>query len=225
MTTLILALILGVPPNAYYSGDDLPSVPASAYFSGSAAEDPDVKLPVVFFYTVPNCPACDTGKMELAKLSTFRVEVKSPPAWTNGKTFPILHWETQHGWKYQEGWSGTSHFLAAFTSSQKQVTKPSVVATRYPIRGSWWTGCSDWRHLTQGEHAGKFDHNWLRSLSNSEVQSLHSDDHENRVKWQYVVRGSGTSSSQSQDVQAEDQRYYKKSGKPRSSLGVWLRGG
>lgn len=58
----------------------------------------------------------------------------------------------------------------------------------YPVRSGWWTGCPNWQHLTRGEHAGKFDHAWLASLSWAELQSLHSDDHEGRVKSAYVVR-------------------------------------
>lgn len=63
-----------------------------------------------------------------------------------------------------------------------------VVDAYYPIRGGWWTGCPNWTHLTIGEHTGKFDHAWLAALSNAEVQSLHSDDHEGRVKWAYAKR-------------------------------------
>lgn len=58
----------------------------------------------------------------------------------------------------------------------------------YPIRGNWWTGCDSWVHLTKGEHRGKYSPAWLQSLSWDELQSLHSDDHERRVKMQYVVR-------------------------------------
>lgn len=58
----------------------------------------------------------------------------------------------------------------------------------YPLRGSWWTGCSSWAHMTGGAHAGKFDPAWLRGLSWGELQSLHSDDHEGRVQWSRVVR-------------------------------------
>lgn len=45
-----------------------------------------------------------------------------------------------------------------------------------------------WRHLTQGEHAGKFDQAWLQSLTQLEVEQLHADEHENKVQWAYVVR-------------------------------------
>lgn len=77
----------------------------------------------------------------------------------------------------------------------KQVSKPAAVpkgsSPKYPIRGSWWTGCPDWQHLATGEHRGKFDPTWLKGLSNAELQSLHSDDHEGKVKWDHVVRGAG----------------------------------
>ncbi len=58
----------------------------------------------------------------------------------------------------------------------------------YPVRPSntWWTGCKDWTHLAQGAHAGQFPVEWLKMLSNAEIQSLHSDDHEGKVKTQYI---------------------------------------
>lgn len=60
----------------------------------------------------------------------------------------------------------------------------------YPLRASssWWSGCSSWQHLTGSEHTGKFNRDWLRSLSWAELQSLHSDDHDGKVKWSYVMR-------------------------------------
>ena len=68
------------------------------------------------------------------------------------------------------------------------IVQAAPVRIAYPLRRSWWSGCGSWQHLTVGEHRGKFDHAWLASLTWSEVQSLHSDDHEGRVKWKYVVR-------------------------------------
>ena len=52
----------------------------------------------------------------------------------------------------------------------------------------------DWKHLTQGDHAGKFDPSWLRTLSQAELEALHSDHHDElkygtkKVHWNYVVR-------------------------------------
>lgn len=43
-------------------------------------------------------------------------------------------------------------------------------------------------HLSQGEHAGKFDLAWLRSLSQSDLLWLHTDDHNGRVDWSYAKR-------------------------------------
>lgn len=81
-----------------------------------------------------------------------------------------------------------------FKELRKQ-PRPPVVKGRvafasagYPLRSNWWTGCSHWTHLTVGPHAGKFNPDWLRSLSWAELQSLHSDDHEGRVHWQFVNR-------------------------------------
>jgi hypothetical protein len=65
--------------------------------------------------------------------------------------------------------------------------KNKVDRIKYPVREHFWTGCSDWTHLTNGVHAGKFDSTWLKLLSWQELQSLHSDDHEGKVQWKFVV--------------------------------------
>jgi thioredoxin-related protein len=59
----------------------------------------------------------------------------------------------------------------------------------YPARRHWWTGCGSWKHLAySSSHRGKFDKTWLEYLPWNQLQSLHADDHESRVKWAYVVR-------------------------------------
>lgn len=65
---------------------------------------------------------------------------------------------------------------------------------KYPIRGSWWSGCETWQHMDSGEHRGKFDRSWLASLSWQELQSLHSDDHDGRLKLNHVVLNRPTAS-------------------------------
>lgn len=67
--------------------------------------------------------------------------------------------------------------------STREITKPS-----YPIRGNWWSHSGVQtreqliQHLQQGQHAGKFKADWLAGLSTAELESLHSDDHERRLK-------------------------------------------
>ena len=122
---------------------------------------------------------------------------------------------------------------AAAKPIQPSVQLPARVRTGYPVRGGWWTGCGGWRHLMQGEHAGKFDAAWLQSLSNSEIQSLHSDDHEGRVKWQYVSRPAIARAPAYQPQNncpggvcpVDDSVYFRKNGRLRSPLGVRIRGG
>lgn len=77
----------------------------------------------------------------------------------------------------------------------KVAPKPSAPAPRagYPVRGSWWTHPGSGRaglihHLQSGVHTGKFSEAWLNSLSLAELESLHSDDHEHRVKAPSVNR-------------------------------------
>jgi uncharacterized protein (DUF983 family) len=77
---------------------------------------------------------------------------------------------------------------AVITPDVPEVTPQPEERVHYPIRSRWWSGCGSWRHLTVGQHAGLFDSAWLASLTHEEVQSLHSDHHEGRTKWEYVVR-------------------------------------
>lgn len=73
---------------------------------------------------------------------------------------------------------------------------PVTAATtgQYPLRGNWWSVDGQWNaikavliaHLTGGEHRGKFDRDWLQSLSRAELHSLHSDDHEGRLQRRHV---------------------------------------
>lgn len=116
---------------------------------------------------------------------------------------PLLQYHTDRGWVFDCGWKSAIHFanrwVAGNSGKELQAKNQDVsvgsserrnsdTSVRYPIRGSWWTGCSSWHHMTQGEHAGKFNADWLKSLSWSELQSLHSDDHEHRVKVNYINR-------------------------------------
>jgi hypothetical protein len=132
------------------------------------------------------------------------------PGRTVPNGYPIITWKDSHGrdrFLLAFEWKGVADFLERWERSNKQSAiaarpAPAVAAagpagpagpagqvrTHYPIRGHWWTGCKSWRHLTQGEHAGKFDPAWLQSLSWSELQSVHSDDHDHRVHWQFVQR-------------------------------------
>lgn len=141
----------------------------------------------------------------------------------SGKKLPLLHYHTDSGWKFTSGWKSGFDFAQLWVSgnSGKELqAKNQDIPIRqsqarsqnksigYPIRGSWWTGCSDWRHLTQGEHKGKFDTNWLKTLSNSEIQSLHSDDHEHQVKWAYVNKASATSQKASSHFQVRRGSFY-----------------
>src|SRR5580765_5722208 len=67
------------------------------------------------------------------------------------------------------------------------VAKAEPVRAGYPLRGNHWTHPGEIHaHLLTGEHRGKWPAEWVRGLTNAEAEALHSDDHEGRVKWQYV---------------------------------------
>lgn len=84
---------------------------------------------------------------------------------------------------------GAGREKAAAVSVPPTTVAPARPATRirYPVRGGWWSGCPSWQHMLTGPHRGKYDPVWLSQLTNAELQSLHSDDHEGRVRQQYTV--------------------------------------
>ena len=113
---------------------------------------------------------------------------KQPPTY---KQVATGHWETK-SYQYKScngrscSWK-TGYKKVWVAGPAKKVLQPSTPqASHYPIRGNWWSGCRNWSHLTKGVHAGKFDPTYLKRLSYEELQSLHSDAHEGRTKWQYV---------------------------------------
>lgn len=88
------------------------------------------------------------------------------------------------------GYHSPSEYLKLLKSFEQRCQRKLMRnVVDYPIRDRWWTGCSSWRHLADASaHRGKFDRDWLQDLTWPELQSLHSDDHENKVQWAYVVR-------------------------------------
>ena len=109
---------------------------------------------------------------------------KQPPTY---KSVATGHWETRT-YKSCNGKRCNTYTKQVWVADKpKRILQDSPpLAAKYPIRGSWWSGCRNWQHLTKGQHAGKFDPAYLQSLSWEELQSLHSDHHEGRTKWQYV---------------------------------------
>jgi hypothetical protein len=93
--------------------------------------------------------------------------------------------------KVKSGDGYVTHFPK---TAETLVEESTGFAPRYPLNNRRWSGCGSWQHLASGPHAGKFDPQWLAGLSWAELQSLHSDDHEGRTQWVYVVRGNGTAS-------------------------------
>jgi hypothetical protein len=102
--------------------------------------------------------------------------------------------------------------LEALEKKPREVVKPEVkpeskpAKTGYPINnrpryhrkvGGRNVAESDEelvQHFQTGEHAGKFPVDWLRGLAREEKESLHTDAHEGKVQWDYVL---GTDKSQS----------------------------
>jgi hypothetical protein len=68
--------------------------------------------------------------------------------------------------------------------------KPQAVAASYPTRGGHWTHSDPdlIHHLqTHGNHAADFRGVDLSKFSREELEAMHSDDHEGRLKRQYLA--------------------------------------
>jgi hypothetical protein len=84
------------------------------------------------------------------------------------------------------GWQYISKRWIEVSTGQKS-KPPQSASADYPLRGSLWTHPGNGKaglinHLMTGQHAGKFSRSYLESLDLAELESLHSDDHEGRVK-------------------------------------------
>lgn len=92
---------------------------------------------------------------------------------------------------YSQEWSLFDNGQKAIPEQSPKVEQPVAYYPTHPVR---WNVNGHWNysreyiieHLMQGEHRGKFSREWLEALSMKELQSAHDDDHENRVKWEYV---------------------------------------
>ena len=112
---------------------------------------------------------------------------KQPPI---TKQVETGHWETQT-YKVCNGRKGCKTYTKKVwvsDGSKSVKEQPAPRTSYYPVRNSWWTGMYSYKHFLTKSHSGKFNEDWLKRLSYEELQSLHSDDHEGRVKWQYVNR-------------------------------------
>lgn len=71
-------------------------------------------------------------------------------------------------------------------SQMKGVTVKPVAHRGYPHRATWWTHPGNIRQHFMATHAARFDQAWLAQLTDYELECLHSDIHEGRVKSQAV---------------------------------------
>ncbi len=83
-------------------------------------------------------------------------------------------------------WHGAPEPVAAISRHQSYPTAHRRANWSYPgnIR----------QHVLSGEHRGKLDPAWVAAQSDASLRAWHSDDHEGRVRWEYVVRPSASSS-------------------------------
>ena len=117
--------------------------------------------------------------------------------------------------------------------------RPAIVRTTsvrygYPVRGNHWSYPGNSRgslirHLQSGQHAGKFSSGWLNTLSYQQLLSAHDDDHEGRLKTQYIRMAQVQSK---QEAKAEEKKakaigkiiFGTSDGRHPGPVGGWIRG-
>ena len=173
-------------------------------------QPPVRKDAIVRLYVTGNCPACDVLKKQLTCVPQIKFVTKPPEDWVTST--PVIQWQGDDGRWWSMGNHGVGVDLQAFANeyrgtnpSQTQVAFDVLEARDigYPIRGGFWSVGNNWRpsrsqviyHLQYGVHAGKFSKSYLDQLTLQELQSLHSDDHERRVKWASVEKTEATPKS------------------------------
>lgn len=221
---LISVFLLPSTANAITFGSLVPEVDFktldSITFNDVLATSPKVRL-----YGGAGCDACNKLKSQLSCVPQIDFVEEEPLSWVT--SIPVLHWQGDNGEWYQMGNDGDGVDLQSFVSEYNR-TNPSQVTVAfdvleakdidYPIRGNYWSVGSTWNpsrsqvlyHLKYAsQHAGKFKHSWLDSRSFKQLQSLHSDDHEYRVRWASVEKKTTAPKPQSTQKRAYAQSYSK----------------
>ena len=128
----------------------------------------------------PNCPPCHEAltALEKAKDLPFDLTVETV---TDQETPQFLMNNPKSGKTHVIGWYGLPALLKRYEIGP---SAPKGPKGSYPLRNSNWSGpvatkADAINHLlNHPNHRGQFKLSFLQSLSLSELQALHSDDHE-----------------------------------------------
>lgn len=167
--------------------------------TGDPPGDTDIATSLVMI-TSDNCPPCLRWKKEIAP-------------WLKASGWIIGTGEGNHlqysggtGYEYEvlptfirlkdgkevarhEGYADKDDIRRLLGNAQRVSSGSKFTSgSNYPVRSAWWTFPGNTRedmieHLQEGFHAGKFSEQWLETLTWPELNSLHSDDHEGKVRW------------------------------------------
>lgn len=170
------------PTGTLYSAPEVVCVPVVPDVPDIPEVEPVNTKRVVHVYGPAWCLTCKT----IPDDPRF-IKHKEPfPSWVyalaDRQGFPVMHWQAKGGaWKAKGGWTNETDLDAAIVAADNPVKTVGYSQKGYPVRGSWWTHPGDvWSHLQQAPH--NFSADYVRTLSRPEAESLHSDDHEHRVK-------------------------------------------
>jgi hypothetical protein len=118
-----------------------------------------------------------------------------------GGGYPLLWWTTE-GAGHAVAWSSAVRFCQAFEATTVPAPVIASPAGGYPIHRQRWHILGNWQpsleqlleHLVEHpNHRGKVDPAWFTQIAalpqgREMLLSFHDDDHEGRVKWEYVRR-------------------------------------
>lgn len=192
-------------PTGNVPTESLPVEPSVGSAPILPADEPADGRKVVYVYVSPDVP-CINCKILERESATLKLDVcflwrkGIPPKvqeYLGGTAYPLLHWTNNKGTgEFWQGWSqgDAKAFRSKLFETTSEETAFSGAVSKekneipYPVRSSWWTFPGNSRadliyHLRVApEHRGKFDTAWLNTLSWDELMSLHSDDHEHKVR-------------------------------------------
>lgn len=182
----------------------LASTERTEYSELTDSVDLDGRTERLLYFTADWCINCKTKvKPELDALKEAGWKIGGDPE----SHIQVIDIDYKPDW--QRRFKVTSLPTFVMLSNEKEVRRHVGVADRnqidklfkgatcqpYPSRNGWWTVLGEpnpsrarlLEHLIgHPNHSGKFDTAWLKRQSYESLMSLHSDDHERAVNWDYV---------------------------------------
>ncbi|MFI5404968.1 MAG: hypothetical protein ACHQ1D_00495 [Nitrososphaerales archaeon] len=132
--------------------------------------------------------------------SKFPQHIKNFASSIEGGGYPVIWWKVSPTEGKVREWTSNSDFCIAYENTTAPAPVISQSVGGYPVHKQRWNISGNWNpslptvvnHLkTNQNHKGKVDPSWIDNIAKqpsgrAQLLSFHDDDHEGRVKWEYV---------------------------------------